>query len=356
MQKEFLCQICNREYKSYKSLWNHIDLYHKPDKIRMNDSKIKNFSCEHCDKKFTTKQNKEIHVENSCKLKNNPTAKLEKQILELQKEVQLLKSNQENKLLEQPKIRQQTQKNQSTPLIKPNTTNINKIINNGTINNGPVNNIIVINKIGTENISDLNNKELLEIFDKQLECPIKLVEHLNFNKRLPANHNFCSTSLEGKFVQIYNTDLSKQETRPKKYFYGKILNLSIDKSKELYLNNKQHFSKAQQQQIEDRLETLNSIKNRKLNDKILNGLLKELVVLSYNCKDTVLDTWQNNNTSGKKEVENIITNNSISNASNNNELIDNDFIESDSESSDDEFDSNGFLKLKTTKKTKEINV
>lgn len=344
MQMDFFCSLCNKKYKSYKSLWNHNSQFHKDENIRINNNKIRNYECDYCFKKFTSNQNKQVHMQNVCKLKDNPTAKLEKQILELKKEVQQLKSE------------QQIQKTQTTSTNKSSKTQISNFVNNGTINtgtvnNGPINNIIVINKIGTENVLELNNKELLEIFDKQLECPIKLVEHLNFNKRLPANHNFCSTSLEGKFVQIYNTDLSKQETRPKKYFYGKILNLSIDKSRELYLNNKQYFSKVQQQQIEDRLETLNSIKNRKFNDKILNGLLKELVVLSYNCKDTVLDTWQNNNTSGKKE-----TGNSVANITNNNELIDNEFIESDSDSSDDEFDSNGFLKLKTTKKSKNINV
>ncbi len=160
----------------------------------------------------------------------------------------------------------------------------------------------MIKTIGSENIKDLNFKELLEIFDKHLESPIKLAEHLNFNERLPENHNFCSTSLEGKYVQTYNTKLLKHEPKLKKYFFAEIILMFIKYLQELYKDIKNKIPKKKQQQVEDCLEILNTMQNRKPNDKVFNGLIKELIGLSYNRKDIVLDTWENKKTSTKSNL------------------------------------------------------
>jgi hypothetical protein len=93
----YLCNKCNKEYKSYKSLWNHNSIFHPQEKIiiNRNDNKIRDFSCTNCNKKFTTKQSMLHHIENTCKNKiieiNNNKAndekftKLEKQLANLQK-------------------------------------------------------------------------------------------------------------------------------------------------------------------------------------------------------------------------------------------------------------------------------
>jgi hypothetical protein len=127
-----------------------------------------------------------IHIQNTCK-KNN-TINLEKKITALQNEMEQIKAN----------------------------TKYNIIGN--TINNNMIN--ITINKVGNENILDLNEKEIRDIFDKNIESLVKFVELLNFNDRLPSNHNFCSTSLEnpGPYLSYFNTDKLQQEKERKKYF------------------------------------------------------------------------------------------------------------------------------------------
>ena len=54
----FNCNVCNKEYKSYKSLWHHNSIFHPEQKININrnDKKIREYECIKCNKKFTTKQ------------------------------------------------------------------------------------------------------------------------------------------------------------------------------------------------------------------------------------------------------------------------------------------------------------
>jgi hypothetical protein len=144
----YLCNICNKEYKSYGSLWNHNKLKH--DSIQITQT-IYKYKCDVCNKKFTRKSNLDYHCINSCKkqkiiINNNDTLILQHKINEMEKKIESL----ENK---------------------------NNIINNGTINNGTVNNInyiVYINKTGSENVLELNETEKNEIFNKELTGIVSL--------------------------------------------------------------------------------------------------------------------------------------------------------------------------------------
>ncbi len=351
---EFFCTICNKNYCSYKSLWNHNNQFHKEEQIRKNNRKIRNFECEFCNKKFVTKQSMNLHIDSACKSKNiiieqnknnsdnqlkNEVKTLKNEVLTYMKEVEHLKD-----LIKQSGI--------SPNKITNNNNVTNNNITNNNITNNTINNVVMIKTIGTENIKDLNFKELLEIFDKHLESPIKLAEHLNFNERLPENHNFCSTSLEGKYVQTYNTSLSKHEPRLKKYFFAEIILMFIKYLQELYKDIKNKIPKKKQQQVEDCLEILNTMQNRKPNDKVFNGLIKELIGLSYNRKDIVLDTWENKkkNTKSNSSIP-VINNKNLANKKLDYLLIDE--FSSDSElSSDEESDTDlsGFVSVKSASK------
>ena len=266
------CDHCKKDYSSYKTLWIHNKKFHQNTEI-VNNIKPRNFECKYCNKKFTTKQNMLQHIGNTCKLVDKETVKLEKQIELLQKEIKGFKSS---------------------SITNNNTNNSNNNTNNGTINN-----IIVINKIGTENISDLNDNEISEIFDKKIESVIKFIQHLNFNERLPSNHNFCTTSIDGNYLHIYNTDQLTKESDRKKYFFEELLGRSIYKMEQLYAKYKSNFNETKQMQIEDDINTLKIIKSKDMNDKLLKEMLKKLNLLSYNYKKIVLDTWKHGNLNKK---------------------------------------------------------
>jgi hypothetical protein len=43
---------------------------------------------------------------------------------------------------------------------------------------------MIINKLGTENLAELNDTEISSIFNKEIESVLTFVELLNFNERL----------------------------------------------------------------------------------------------------------------------------------------------------------------------------
>jgi DNA-directed RNA polymerase subunit RPC12/RpoP len=155
----YKCNICNTEYKSYKSAWRHKNTFHKNDNCILNndDAKERKYKCATCNKKFTTNHGLKYHNEKVCKVKPTDTQELKNEIIELKKQVNTLQTK-TNKI----------------------TTNNSHNTNNGTINN--VKNIIYINKTGTENVLELNEKELNEIFSKELTGIITLVKLINFNE------------------------------------------------------------------------------------------------------------------------------------------------------------------------------
>ena len=269
---DLLCNICNKTYKTYQSLWNHNKKFHKELNIQIiNDNKKDcQYKCSYCNMGFTRNNTMNNHMLNRCKRKLTIIEENNK----LKKEMEILKKQ---------------------IIAKPTNSTVN--INNGIINN--INNIIYINKTGTESLLDLTDKETSEIFNKEISGVVALIKFINFNERLPSNHSFCTKSLEGKYMLTYNTEESKIESTRKKYFYQEILSKAVEKMELLYKGCKNKFPKEKQTKIEDTIYRLNEIKDRDFSDKILKEIKNELIQLSYNCRFTVLNTWGNYKTEGK---------------------------------------------------------
>jgi hypothetical protein len=267
----FSCVICTKNYKSYQSFWNHNKINHPDEHIQIS-KKVKDFSCTKCNKKFTRKSNLQYHLETACKKKDvvDKTTLLEKELNELKNKFNLFESK-----------------------------TINPSINNSSINNGTVNNIIYINKTGNENLLELNKKEVTEIFDKDLTSVLTFVEKLNFNERLPSNHSFCTTNLEGPYLSVYDSDNSKIKKDRKKYFFEELFSKAVTKMEELYKINKNHFIKDKQKKIEETLLRLNELKKMDMNKKIFKEMLKQMNIISYNDREVVESTWEGGNIKGK---------------------------------------------------------
>jgi len=64
----FFCEICNKEYKTYQTLWKHNKIKHTDLVISIKqNNKECNFSCNLCNKKFTRNNNLKYHKNNACK-------------------------------------------------------------------------------------------------------------------------------------------------------------------------------------------------------------------------------------------------------------------------------------------------
>ena len=262
----YRCNKCNKEYSSYKSLWNHNKKFHLVQKQLYNENITKNitninenitkniikkFNCKYCNKQFNYYQNNWDHEKNYCKKKD---------ILELN-----------NKLID--------------------TQIINNQIN--TINNNNQKQII-INQIGKESINCLPIKDILKIIGDGYNMPISCIKKINFNKNLPENHSFCTTKLEGKHFTRINHKTQKPEKINKIDFINEVLESSLKFINSIhtliefddeYRNNIPIEYQSKIKDIIDNQHKFNEVKNKKAFFNCINDL-------SYNFKDIIFETWK----------------------------------------------------------------
>ena len=204
---KFKCNICNKYYKSYKSLWNHKKKYHfeiptldqhiptLDQHIPTNNTQSKmkktaNKNCVYCNKQFSCYNSMNRHLQ-KCKLKDNDKEKneMKNEIAELKKMVAELIKNKSNT------INNKTTNNNNNN----NTTNNN---NNGTINN----NFITIVPFGKENFMEVTSeKEHLFILKQNgNDVLYKCIEMKHFNEKLPQFHNYVKTNNRTEEAKIYD--------------------------------------------------------------------------------------------------------------------------------------------------------
>jgi hypothetical protein len=254
----YYCKCCKKIYSSYKSLWNHNNKFHndKNENVK-NDVKnvkknvknvkenvkfVKSLTCEFCNKIFNNRPAKSIHKK-TCK-------------------------------------------------SKITVTNIQNNNNTNNINNGTINNNISINQFGSESLSKLTSEDIKKIADSNYNSVIEIVKLLNFNKNFPENHNFCTTSLEGSYVNVYNSDTKQIDKINKDDFYNNVLAKSMDKMDRLvfmlefddnYEDIREKYKKILEDIIKDPM-----VFCRKSSKTTYN---KNINQMSYNNKSMILDTW-----------------------------------------------------------------
>ena len=263
------CTICDKVYKSYQSIWNHKYKFHNP--ITTNNTHpisptipiptlTKKYNCKKCNKEFGSYKHKWRHEKN-C--------------------------------------------NQNLQIINniSNTTNITNNITN------KIKNIIKItfniNKLGDENIN-LNNKEIEELFKKYGQNITKFIELVNFNKKLPENHLFCTTDLKSKYLNVYDTNTKLVIKDRKKYFFDSLLQPAIERIEKLNKTVKINNIDANHDNIKKTLEFNKEFQNKTFNDKLLKELHNQIELISYNKKKIVKETWDGkNNSSNYKLIRKI---------------------------------------------------
>jgi hypothetical protein len=118
---------------------------------------------------------------------------------------------------------------------------------------------------------------------------------LNFNKRLPQNHVYCISSLEGNYAKFYNHETNQIEQINKKELFDKLLVNSFEKLNnvmrylEISKDIKELINKKKIESIINKYDATKSTfltnKNHKKNyDYNINEL-------GYNNKKLIMDTW-----------------------------------------------------------------
>jgi hypothetical protein len=275
----FNCILCNKYYSSGNSLWNHTKKFHTLNNPNIPNTSnivpnipnnnVKTYNCRYCNKIFNNVKTRWSH-EQKCKetkiQENNKIELLENKIKELESKIN------NNKII---------------------TTNNNSTINNGIINNTTN---ITINQFGKENINAISIKEIKELI-KNDNYLVDIVKLLNFNEKYPENHNFCNTSLEGKYISIFNSSTNKIEKLNKNDFYDRVLCNSFTKMDNLSLIlelNNDIRDQIKEKYINHLDNKLLHIKDIFYKDKIYKKNYKTNInELSYNKNKVVLDTWAN---------------------------------------------------------------
>ena len=219
---EYKCNICNKHYKSYQSLWNHNHIKHNT-KMSYTSSKTvihtpkvtppnkKTYECIYCKNIFSRSDNlKRHHIICSQKSEHESSKTSEKE-------------TEKNILLDQLKILTQKIEQLEKNINKPQT------VNNF---NGPINNTINICNIGEENIKLLTKEEREYILSKEVNGIVAIVDKLNFNTRLPQYHNFYTSALNGRYTNTIDKETNTIIRRSKN------LNNLVKKTNDLFLHMK----------------------------------------------------------------------------------------------------------------------
>lgn len=239
---EFNCKICNLEFKTRSGLWKH-------NKIHATELEKKHL-CKYCEKELCNRQSRWRHEKQSCA--KNP---------EIHPEINTINNPQTN--------------NQTAHTI----TNIHTQNNNNTIN-------ITFNKLGNEDISILTQDEIEEIINNGLNCMIKLIEFINFNKAHPQNHTICTTNLNNKYTSVLNTETNEVEKHRKEDIYDKVLSYALN-----------HINMLKDRIIDRKKRKLFKKKINELGTLIFGDVkykkifIEQINALSYNKHKVIQETW-----------------------------------------------------------------
>jgi hypothetical protein len=300
----FYCKICNKNYKSKKSLYVHNYKYHsnKPQNntfspqnttILTQNTTKKNKAgntCRYCKKNFSRIDSMNRHMK-TCKLK----LKKDKE-QKYKNEIKRLKERLRDKMNKNCKIHYKT-------LQKINNQLNNNITKNNcveTINNIHNRNIINFNLVGfgKEEFSEiLSSKEQLKILKKKFNSLPYMIDYVHFNKDYPQYMNFIITSIKNNIAYKY-------DEKKKQFIAGnkeELLNELIDNRMfdiDTFYNT--HIDKLNDKCKEVITRFLDKYNNDKLDDSLKNDI--NLVV--YNNMNKVIDKYK---VSVRQNLDKILT-------------------------------------------------
>ena len=300
------CKICNKDYSSYKSLWNHNNKFHSTIEIKKDHLEIKKdhleinlgslndpntLNCKYCNKKFSFLTNKYRHQQ---KCKNIYIVKQQS----IENEINTIKELFAELLNKKGKIHHKTLEKFNKQVN--NITNSNNITNNTTnINNGNIinNTFVKFGNLDYEKI--FTDKEIKSILNKQFLALEESIKKVHFNKELPEYSNIFITNLQNNIGYIFNGEqfiaINKKTMLNELIdMHVNEINLSIEKL-EGKINSK-IIDKIEQfiEMINDDLTKFTDENNNKIYDNYKAYKVDNVKLLLYNNSDIKLLNTLNN--------------------------------------------------------------
>jgi len=293
MEKKFICKICNKNYKSYQSLWNHNHRFHpnlnrneqnmsiSVSILSHNEQKITMYKCDFCDRDYKHIQSKNRHQKKCTLIYKDKCEKLEKENLELKNkykkhdnEIKELKDQLLDIMNKQCKMHHQTFnkiQNQLTNNYYGSTDNYN----NCTFN---------IVQLGNENLVEtLTKKEQLSILKKKYKSLNYLVDYIHCNDKFPEFNNVIITNLQNNIAYKYDQDKKKFIAIKKDELIDDIIYYRMGDLEEFYDINLSKLDGKTKEIITDIINKMDA------DNKFINKKKNEIKLVLYNNKNDTID-------------------------------------------------------------------
>lgn len=293
MEKKFICKICNKNYKSYQSLWNHNHRFHpnlnrneqnmsiSVSILSHNEQKITMYKCNFCDREYKHIQSKNRHQKKCTLIYKDKCEKLEKENLELKNkykkhdnEIKELKDQLLDMMNKQCKMHHQTFnkiQNQLTNNYYGSTDNYNYCTFN-------------IVQLGNENLVEtLSKKEQLSILKKKYKSLNYLVDYIHCNDKFPEFNNVIITNLQNNIAYKYDQDKKKFIAIKKDELIDDIIYYRMGDLEEFYDINLNKLDGKTKEIITDIINKMDG------DNKFINKKKNEIKLVLYNNKNDTID-------------------------------------------------------------------
>ena len=256
---DYICNICEKEFKRKENLSYHIKNMVCEDK---------KFACKYCSVGFLSKSTMYRHIRKYCKIKKQDDIKKE-DIFE-----QLLCAHASNKKkIDMLKKENYVLKKKVNKLVKEKTTT--NVITN--INRGTVNNIILVG-YGKEDLSRIDRNDVIKALHNGFNSSVKLTETLHFNPKYPEYHNVYISNMKDKYAMTYD---------------GNDWNLTIKENliNKIYDDKKNYI----EDNLDDFVDSLSASRKKALDrwletdddDEKISKIKNEIKLLLYNKRNLV---------------------------------------------------------------------
>ena len=189
----YTCDLCDKTFTTKQNFHRHIE--------RLNPCNLKKTNkCKWCDKLFSDSSNCSRHEKDSCPVKQQQSmdSEMAEKVRLLELKIIELKEMVDNGI---NPVTQPTGITQNSHSLNNNTNSNNTNSNNTNSNNI---NITIINKYGYETLTHISPKQMTAIFRKCYESIPAFIMLKHFDKSAPQNRNVYIADLKSKYALTYD--------------------------------------------------------------------------------------------------------------------------------------------------------